>query len=250
MMELFREFIVVGGMPQVVQEFCQSGNFVNVLRVQRDILAGYNNDIAKYAEGTEKEKARACFASVPRQLAKDYKKFQYSLVEKKATGRKFAGSLQWLYDAGIINFCYNLSTPALPLEGNVKNDEFKVYMRDTGLLVAMLEDGTQRDIIEGNLGVYKGAIYENIIADLLAKSGRKLYYFEYRSQIEVDFIIRREGRVCALEVKAAENTKSKSLVNIIKNYGVRQGVRLSGKNYRPNAGDAISDLPLYMAMWL
>lgn len=130
------------------------------------------DDIAKYAEGAEKTKARACFLSIPRHLAKDYKKFRYSLVEPKATYRKYGGSLMWLYDAGIINFCYNLSEPALPLAGNAKSDVFKVYMRDTGLLVAMLDEGSAEDIIDGNLGIYKGAIYENIIADIFAKNGK------------------------------------------------------------------------------
>jgi predicted AAA+ superfamily ATPase len=248
MLELFREYIVTGGMPKVVLEFCTTGNFAAVLKIQRDILADYNNDIAKYAEGSEKVKARACFASIPKQLAKDYKKFQYSVVEKRATSRKFAGSLQWLYDAGIINFCYNLAAPALPLEGNAKNDEFKVYMRDTGLLVAMLEDGSQADIIDGKLGIYKGALYENIIADILAKAGRKLYYFAWRDQLEIDFMIRIGGEAAAVEVKSAENTKAKSLVNVIKNYGVPRGIKFSGRNLSVNG--AITNYPLYMAAFM
>ena len=147
LMELFREYIVTGGMPRVVQSFVDNLNFGDVLRIQRAILADYEDDIAKYAKDSEKAKARACFHSIPKQLSRDYKKFSYSVVEKKAGARKYGGSLQWLYDAGIINFCHNLELPELPLEGNARNDAFKVYMRDTGLLVAMLEDGSQRDII-------------------------------------------------------------------------------------------------------
>ena len=138
---LFREFIVVGGMPRVVQDFVNNHNFGSVLKIQRAIIEDYKDDIAKYADGNDKAKARNCFLSIPKQLAKNYKKFQYSVVEKGGTSRKFGGALMWLYDAGIINFCYNLAIPELPLEGNSKNSEFKVYMRDTGLLVAMLEDG-------------------------------------------------------------------------------------------------------------
>jgi predicted AAA+ superfamily ATPase len=152
------------------------------------------------------------------------------VIEKKATAKKFGGSLMWLYDADIINFCYNLRQPELPFEGNVQNDVFKVYMRDTGLLMGMLEDGAQEDIIDGDLGIYKGAIYENIIADIFGKTERKLYYFEYRSQIEVDFFIRLNKQAVAVEVKSADNTKSKSMENIIKNYGVRRGIKLSAKN--------------------
>lgn len=248
MMELFKEYIVVGGMPRVVLEFVTTHNFANVLRLQKAIVSDYADDIAKYAEGAEKTKARACFLSIPKHLSKDYKKFRYSLVESHGTARKFGGSLMWLYDAGIINFCYNLSLPELPLEGNARSDSFKVYMRDTGLLMAMLEEGSQEDIIDGNLGIYKGAIYENIIADIFGKSGKKLFYFEYNSQIEVDFFIRHNKQATAVEVKSAENTKSKSMIAVIENYGVKQGVRLSSKNV--GGTDAIDSYPLYMAMFL
>ena len=248
MMELFREFIVVGGMPGVVQEFVDTGNFNTVLKLQRDIINGYVNDIAKYAEGTEKVKARSCFYSIPKQLAKDYKKFQYSIVEKKGTARKFAGSLEWLFEAGIINFCHNLRSPELPLEGNAMNDTFKVYMRDTGLLTSMLEDGSQTDIIDGVLGIYKGAIYENIIADIFGKLGKKLYFYEYRGQMEIDFFIRRNSQAVAVEVKSSGNTKSKSLDNIIKNYGVKRGIKLSSNNI--SVSEKIEEFPLYMAMFL
>ena len=248
MMELFREYIVVGGMPKVVQEFADTGNFASVLKLQRDIINDYASDIAKYAEGSEKVKARSCFYSIPKQLAKDYKKFQYSVVEKKGTARKFAGSLEWLHEAGIISFCHNLRIPELPLEGNAINDAFKVYMRDTGLLTAMLEDGSQADIIDGRLGIYKGALYENVIADILGKLGKKLYYFEYRNQMEIDFFIRRNSRAVAVEVKSAGNTKSKSMDNIIKNYGVQRGIKLSSNNI--NVTGSVDTFPLYMAMFL
>jgi predicted AAA+ superfamily ATPase len=248
MMELFREYMVVGGMPGVVQEFVDTGKFNAVLKLQRDILNGYASDIAKYAEGSEKVKTRACFFSIPKQLAKDYKKFQYSVVEKKGTARKFAGSLDWLYQAGIINFCYNLRRPDLPFEGNAMNDTFKVYMRDTGLLTAMLEDGSQADIIDGKLGIYKGALYENIIADIFGKQGKKLYYYEYRGQMEIDFFIRQTSIAMAIEVKSDGNTKSKSMDNIIKNYGVKHGIKLSSNNVRST--ELVDSFPLYMVMFL
>lgn len=247
MMNMFKEYIVVGGMPRVVNEFVTSHNFSNVLKIQRDIVDNYLDDIAKYAISSEKAKARECFLSIPKQLAKDYKKFQYTLVDEKGSARKFAGSLMWLYDAGIINYCYNLRNPELPLEGNSINNQFKIYMNDTGLLVSMLEEGTQKDIIDGNLGIYKGAIYENIIADVFNKLGKKLYYFEYRNKLEMDFIIRYQNKVTAVEVKSAENTKSKSMANIIKNWNVLQGIKLSSKNISGN--ETVRNYPLYMAMF-
>ena len=248
MLELFREYIVVGGMPRVVQEFVNTHNFAKVYKLQCDIIRDYTDDIAKYADGAEKAKARACFLSIPKHLVKDYKKFRYSLVEPKATNRKYGGSLMWLYDAGIINFCYNLSEPALPLEGNARSDIFKVYMRDTGLLVAMLDEGSAEDIMDGNLGIYKGAIYENIIADIFAKNGKKLYYYEKDSSLEIDFFIRYKKKAVAIEVKSAEKATSKSMTSIIQNYGVEHGIKLSTKNVSGN--DVVESFPLYMAMFL
>ena len=248
MMELFKEYIVVGGMPRVVNDFVKNHNFANVLKIQKAIISDYEDDIAKYADGSEKAKARACFLSIPKHLSKDYKKFRYSLVMPSGSSRKYAGSLMWLYDAGIINFCHNLEIPQLPLEGNSKSDTFKVYMRDTGLLVAMLDEGTQEDIIDGNLGIYKGAIYENIIGDILAKKGKKLYYFEYNSTLEVDFFIRYERVITAIEVKSSGNTKSKSLETLMEKYGVKKGIKLAPSNYGKKG--EIDIFPIYMAMFL
>jgi len=248
MLELFKEYIVVGGMPRVVSEFVTTHNFADVLKIQKAIISGYTDDIAKYAEGSEKAKARACFLSIPKHLSKDYKKFQYSLVESKGTARKFGGSLMWLYDAGIINFCFNLAIPELPLEGNAKSDVFKVYMRDTGLLMSMLEEGSQEDIIDGNLGIYKGAIYENIIADIFSKAGKKLYYFEQNSKIEIDFFIRLNKQATAIEVKSADHTKAKSMNSIIQNYGIKHGIKLSTKNV--GGTEIVDSYPIYMAMFL
>lgn len=248
MMELFKEYIVVGGMPRVVNDFVKNHNFANVLKIQKAIISDYEDDIAKYADGSEKAKARACFLSIPKHLSKDYKKFRYSLVMPSGSSRKYAGSLMWLYDAGIINFCHNLEIPQLPLEGNSKSDTFKVYMRDTGLLVAMLDEGTQEDIIDGNLGIYKGAIYENIIGDVLAKKGKKLYYFEYNSTLEVDFFIRYERVITAIEVKSSGNSKSKSLETLMEKYGVKKGIKLAPSNYGKKG--EIDIFPIYMAIFL
>lgn len=248
MMELFKEYIVVGGMPRVVNDFVKNHNFANVLKIQKAIISDYEDDIAKYADGSEKAKARACFLSIPKHLSKDYKKFRYSLVMPSGSSRKYAGSLMWLYDAGIINFCHNLEIPQLPLEGNSKSDTFKVYMRDTGLLVAMLDEGTQEDIIDGNLGIYKGAIYENIIGDILEKKGKKLYYFEYNSTLEVDFFIRYERVITAIEVKSSGNSKSKSLETLMEKYGVKKGIKLAPSNYGKKG--EIDIFPIYMAMFL
>ena len=248
MMLLFKEHIVVGGMPRVVQEFMSTHHFGRVWQLQKAIVRDYIDDIAKYAERSDKTKARACFLSIPRHLAKEHKKFQYSLVERGGNARKYGGSLMWLLDAGIINFCHNLSAPELPLEGHAKSDVFKVYMRDTGLLVSMLDEGSAQEIIDGNLGIYKGAIYENIIADILTKSGKSLYYFERDAKMEIDFFIRHAKKATAVEVKSSDNTKSKSVTAVMRQCGVQQAIKLSAKNACSPL--PVSSIPLYMAMFL
>lgn len=249
MLELFREYIVLGGMPDVINDFLLSNNFDSAIKVQKRILNDYRDDIVKYASTNDRAKIRACFDSIPAQLAKDNKKFKFSIVERNSKSEKYLDSLEWLYDAGIINFCYNLRNPEAPLEGNKIIDSFKVYMKDTGLLMAMMDEGSQLEIMNGNLGIYKGAIYENIIADVFTKSGKKLYYFEKNSTLEVDFFIRYNNEVTAIEVKSADNTKSKSLNSIMNNYGVKQGIKLSTKNIGYDSNGVLS-LPLYMSMFL
>ena len=249
MMELFKEYIVVGGMPRVVQAFMNNHNFGRVLEIQRNIVDDYRDDIVKYADSSDKAKIRACFDSIPKHLAQKNKKFKYKLVDKNGNSKKYEGSLEWLYDAGIINFCYNLSNIDLPLEGNADENIFKVYMCDTGLLLSMLEDGSQKEIIDGNLGIYKGAIYENIIADIFTKLGKKLYYYSYNSTLEIDFIIRYNNKPCAVVVKSADNTKSKSLDSLLEKKKVVQGIKLSAKNIGLNDKNILS-IPLYMAIFI
>lgn len=260
-LELFRQFIVVGGMPEVVASFVEEQDYARVFELQQQIVAGYREDIVKYAEGADKAKAQACFNSIPKQLARDSKKFQYSQVEKRGDARKFGGALLWLQDAGIVNFCHCLAALELPLEGNAIPEKFKVYMADTGLLVSMLGYETIEDILAGNLGVYKGAIYENIIAQMLSQRGKKLYYFEKNSKIELDFIIRRAGQPAVVEVKSASNRQSKSMDAAIKTRGIRRGVKLSTANLglqeisvaQPDGSAEVAlveTFPLYMAMFL
>lgn len=248
LLELFREYIVVGGMPQVVQNFVIHRNFGNVIKIQRNIIEDYKKDITQYAEGNDKAKIRDCFLSIPNQLAKKYKKFQYSVVEKGEGARKYAGAIRWLIDAKIVVRCDNLSVPELPLAGNVKDGEFKIYMRDTGLLVAMLEEGSQKNIINNDLKIYKGAIYENIIADIFTKSGKSLFYYARDNKFEIDFIERLDDVATAIEVKSGDNTKSWSTKTIVGKYDIKRGIKLATKNV--GESDDILTLPIYMAMFL
>lgn len=250
MKQLLLQYAVVGGMPDAVQTFVDTKQMGEVLRIQRDIVRSYEDDMVKYAERKNKSCIKECFQSIPKQLGKENKKFQYSVIKKGGTASKYAGSLQWIEDAGIISRCYNLSITELPLDGNAQEDVFKVYMRDCGLLVSMLEDGTQYDILQGNLYGYKGAIFENLIADIFAKMGRKLYYFHKDSGLEVDFVIRYKGECTPIEVKAATgNTKStKTILKHPEKYHVNGAVKLG--DYNVGRSDQILTLPLYMAFLL
>ena len=243
MRELLLQYTVVGGMPDVVQTFVDTKRMDEVLQLQRDIVRSYEDDMVKYADKKDKAVIKECFQSIPKQLSKENKKFQYSVVKKGATASKFAGSLQWIEDAGIIARCYNLSITELPLDGNAEQDTFKVYMRDTGLFVSMLEDGTQFDILQGNLLGYKGAIFEGLIADIFSKMGRKLYYFHKDSGLEVDFVIRYKGACALVEVKAnTGNVKStKTILRHPEKYHVTQAIKLG--DYNIGMSEQILTLP-------
>ena len=250
MRQLLLQYTVVGGMPDVVQTFVDTKRLDEVLNMQRDIVRSYEDDMIKYANQKDKSHILECFQSIPKQLSKEHKKFQYSVVKKGSTASKYAGSLQWIEDAGIISRCYNLSATELPLDGNAQDDVFKVYMRDCGLFISMLEDGTQFDVLQGNLARYKGAIFENLIADMFTKMGRKLYYFHKNSGLEVDFVIRYKGECTLVEVKASSgNTKStKTILAHPEKYHVNSAIKLG--DYNVGRSGEILTLPLYMAFLL
>ena len=250
MRQLLLQYTVVGGMPDAVQTFVDTKRMDEVLQIQKDIVRAYEDDMVKYADRKDKSRIRECFQSIPKQLSKENKKFQYSLVRKGSTASKYEGSLQWIEDAGIIARCYNLSITELPLDGNAETDTFKVYMSDCGLFVSMLEAGTQFDILQGNLLGYKGAIFENLIADIFSKMGRRLYYFHKDSGLEVDFVIRYKGECTLVEVKAnSGNVKStKTILNHPEKYHVFHAVKLG--DYNVGRSEQILTLPLYMAFLL
>ena len=246
MMELLYRYVIVGGLPEVVNKFLETKNIELIYKVQGNLLAEYEEDMVKYANDADKSRIRECFESIPKQLAKDNKKFQYSVVRKGGRSSQYLGSIQWLEDAGLVQRCYNTHITELPLEGNSINDCFKLYTTDIGLLIAMLDYGTQADILKGNLLGYKGAIFENLMADFLCKSGQKLYYFQKDSGLEIDFLTRFKGECVVLEVKS-KSGKTKSLNTVLKNknvYHVNNAIKL-GK-YNVGREREILTIPLYM----
>lgn len=250
MSRLLLEYAVVGGMPDAVRSFVEDGDMGKVLQIQRDIVRAYEDDMVKYAPAADKPLIKQCFQSIPRQLAKENKKFQYSLIKKGSTASRFAGSLQWIEDAGITVRCNNLSITELPLDGNALGDQFKIYMADTGLFVSMLEDGTQFDILNGDLLTYKGAVFENLVADIFSKMGRKLYYFRKDSGLELDFVIRYRGKCVPVEVKSVDGN-AKSVKTVLKHpekYHVEAAIKLANQNIG-RVGSVLT-IPYYMAFLL
>ena len=247
MRRLLLEYAVVGGMPEAVTVFHQTHDMNKVVSKQRDIVNEYKDDMMKYASKSDKSKIRECFESIPRQLSKENKKFTYSTVKKGARSSQYLGALQWIEDAGIIRRCYNLSITELPLSGNAIQDIFKVYMADTGLFISMLDDGTQGDILRGNLYGYKGAIFENLMADILGKMERKLYYFQKNDSIELDFVIRYKGLCTPIECKARTgNAKSmRTVLNHPEKYHVVNALKFG--DYNVGRDGQLLTLPFYMA---
>ncbi|MBR7023876.1 MAG: ATP-binding protein [Bacteroidales bacterium] len=248
--ELLLQYTIVGGMPEVVTTFLETKQIGKVLSVQRRIIDDYKADMVKYAATADKSRIRECFESIPAQLAREYKKFSYTAVRHGGRGRDYAGSLQWIEDAGIIRRCYNTSTTELPLDGNRIQSEFKVYMADIGLLVAMLEEGTQSSILEGDLLSYKGAIAENLVADIFGKMGRKLYYYHKDGGVELDFLVRYKGQCTPVECKAATGN-AKSMRTVLKHpekYHVTSAIKLG--DYNIGKSNELLTLPMYMAFLL
>ncbi len=246
MMDLLYRYVIVGGLPDVVNCYLETKNVELIYKLQRDLIADYQEDMVKYASDSDKPHIRECFNSIPKQLAKENKKFQYSVVKKGGRASVYAGSIQWFEDAGIVNRCYNTQIPQLPFEGNAIMECFKLYTADIGILMGMLNFGTQIDILQGNLLGYKGAIFENLMADFLCKSGQKLYYFQKDSGLETDFLIRFKGECVVVEVKA-KTGKTKSLSTILKNksvYNVNSAFKLG--QYNVGREGEVLTLPLYM----
>lgn len=241
-----QEYMVVGGLPEVVDTYIATKDFYQVHLLQEKILRDYQDDIAKYALNQDKIKAKQCFLSIPRQLSKENHKFQYSVVEKKATARKFTSSLDWLHNAGLIDFAYNVNSPWFPLKAYVKEDQFRVYLCDIGLLVAMygyqLKIALLSDVLEGPA---KGGIYESLVADILAKRGEELYYYKKEdSTLEIEFILERDCKLVPVEVKARKGS-TRSLNELLKMDNIERGYKLTAQN--TGVVEKKITLPLYMA---
>ena len=248
--ELLLQYIIVGGMPEAVNKFINTNNINDVNKIKFNILNSYRDDMVKYVDTIDKTKIKECFNSIPYQLAKDNKKFKYSVVKKKATRKDYIGTLQWLEDFGIIKRCFNLSKLEKPLGAYAEEDKFKVYMADVGLLLSMFDEDVASEILSGNLNIYKGAIYENLFADFLIKKSKSLYYYTKQSSLEIDFVMNYENEITLVEVKS-RNGNAKSLKTILsdkKKYGIDKAIKLG--DYNIGYVNNVLTLPLYIGFLL
>ena len=234
MLENFKEYMVVGGMPAIVRRFIENKNFSGILEMQEQILLDYKEDITKYAEGLNQTRILNVYNKIPVFLGNENKKFQISKVEHGARNREYIGTVDWLNNAGIINVCYCLEQPELPLKGNYNPDNYRIYFRDTGLLIGSLDEEAQEDLRNNkNFNTYKGAIYENIVADMLVKQGYQLYFYKNeKGTIEMDFFVRDTNSLIPIEVKA-NDAATVSLNNLIDNTtyrDIKYGIKLCNKN--------------------
>lgn len=241
----FKEYLIVGGMPDAVNTYLRTNDFNQVRVVLLDILEGYKDDYGKHLDDSENEEIdrkllaniNKVYLSIPNQLAKENKKFMYSTIEKKGTSSNYLQSIQWLVDYGLVNYCYNLKSLEEPLDGNKNDDIFKLYVSDTGLFLAMLDLDSYDNILFGEMGIYKGAIYENIVADAFSKNMINLYYYSKTSGLEIDFISKISGELSLIEVKAKTgNSKSaKTILNNKKEYPmVNQLIKIGDYNITIN----------------
>ena len=231
---LLVDYCILGGMPAIVRDYVTRGTFEGTLEQQRQLISDYREDIRIYAEGLDQKRILNVFDHIPVQLSKENKKFQISKVAHGARFKDYRGCIEWLNDAGIINVCYCLHFPELPLKGNFDETKYKIYLKDTGLFVAMLDDETQDDLrANKNLGVYKGALFENIVGEALSKSGYGLYYYKRGdSTLEEDFFVRTKSALIPVEVKATNN-RSKSLRTLIRSEkyeDIKYGIKLCDGN--------------------
>ena len=233
-MNCFKEYMITGGMPHIVNKFIEQNNFSGILQDQIQILKAYEEDILKYAKGLDKAKIKNVYTHIPAFLAKENKRYQITKIAPGARNREYIGTIDWLKDAGIVNVCYNLAQPELPLRGNYNPTEYKIYYHDTGILIAALDEEAQADLRQNkNFNTYKGAIFENIVGDMLVKQGYELFYYKNeKSTVEMDFFIRDAESLVPVEVKATDSPTAslKNLIEKEKYPDIHYGIKLCAKN--------------------
>ena len=246
LMKLYREYLVVGGMPECVMQYAGTHDNILVRNTQKMILEGYLDDMSKYNTKNEIKKTRLTYDNITVQLSKKNTRFQYKLIKKGARAAEFENAIEWLALSGIVSQIYKVEQIRKPLENYRDIDSFKIYVSDVGLLCAK-KDLLAQDILymSDELDDFKGGMAENYVNSQLIANGYKTYYWMSDRGAEIDFILQREGDIIPIEVKSADNTKAKSLNVYIKTYSPQYSIKLSAKNFGFEAGK--KTVPLYAA---
>ena len=242
-LNLYNEYLCIGGMPAAISNYIQNGMSINKFEdeILEMIITSYLADMAKYTQNMETIRNNKIYNSMPAQLGKENKKFKYSLVEKSARAREYESSLEWLLSSNMLLKCQSIKTPKSPLKAYL-DDNFKIYLSDIGLLRVLSKISKNEIIGEKNM-LYKGAFIENYVAENLYSKYKELYYWQLGNAYEVDFLINIEGDIIPIEVKASDNTTSKSLNYYISRYKPIYSIRLSTKNF--GESNNIKSIPLY-----
>lgn len=247
-----KRYMLTGGMPEAVKTYISTHNFGMVLRVQQDMMNSHLDDVTEYAPASEKAEVRDRLLSIPCQLGRGNKKSTYSGIsgERTAKSRTYEGSLMWLFDAGMISCCYNLQEPALPLTLNIRRNSFKVYLRDTGLLMSMMNEEIRYAVVDDGFRVNGGSMTENMVAEQFTKKGLMPTYFEKKGTLEIGFILNLDGNVTALDVESGDNRQSESLDSVMSDKcGVKRGIRLENSNiYTDDSG--VEHYPLFASAFI
>ena len=248
-LSLFREYLAIGGMPEVVSTFVGENNFGMAYEAQSKIVDANLDDIARYAAKTDKPKIRACYLSLPEQLARENRKFKYSAVASGGSARRFSSSIDWLRESALSIQCFNTSETCVPLNVYKIGDTFKMYLTDVGILTAMMGFRAKKDILDNTLaGFARGGLYENAIAQQMVSRGYTPYYYQKSPRLgEIDFLIEHESGVVPIEVKAGRNTSS-SFDTMLKRDDVAFGYKFITGNVG-RVGKKIT-LPHYMSMFV
>lgn len=247
-LSIYHDYLIVGGMPEAVKVFIETNSYIDSGLVQSSIIDNYAADMAKYATNSEAVKIRACYNSIPAQLAKDNKKFQYKVVQKGGSSTIFGASLEWLKQAGVVLECQRVNQGTHPLPVYADQTAFKIYMSDVGLLVNKSKMSVNT-IITGEANIFMGAVTENYIAQqLTAKNYTPYYWTVSNSQAELDFVMQKDGKIYAIEVKKGEHVRSRSLSVFKQKYSPDYAIRFSQKNF--GWTDDVISIPLYAAFVL
>ncbi len=243
-LEQYHYYLITGGMPASVSSFVKSGKLVLVPGVQHEIASNYVADMAKYAAPSETVKIRACFNSIPAQLAKENTKFQYKVIQRGGSATLFGASIDWLTQAGVVLKCQKVEQARNPISVYTDLSSFKLYMNDVGLLV-MRSGLAQQTILTGEANLFMGAVTENYIAQALVSNGHTPYYWTSEYTAELDFVIQKDAEIIGIEVKKSAGTKSKSMGVFMQKYKPAYAIRFSEKNF--GQGDGIHAVPHYAA---